>query len=85
MGDQSLRTQPTKTNQKLIHLHYRLTGLDLDAHKLGLCKTSANADVKGEVKDDSFSATSLDNLKLNLPKVPSTSEGALDGIKRIGF
>jgi hypothetical protein len=64
---------------------YPLAGLELDPKTLGLCKTSANADVKGEVKDNSFSATSLDNLKLNLPKIPSTPKGALDQLKKISF
>ena len=64
---------------------FPVMGLDLDANKLGLCKTSATADVKGEVKDKSFFATSLENLKLNLPDLPSSTEDALDKIKKIGF
>jgi hypothetical protein len=75
-----------QTYVKLSDKLYPVTGLDIEPEKLGLCKTSANADVEGETKEDgSFSISSFENLKLNLPEIPKTTDDAINKLKDFGF
>ncbi|MCM8533121.1 MAG: DUF6370 family protein, partial [Lentisphaeraceae bacterium] len=65
---------------------YPITGYDIDVEKIGLCATSANADIVGTLKNNIFSVKTLENIKLNLPEnLQKGADDALNKLKGLGF